>query len=243
MEANNVVVLCPTRERPEKAAEMVESFRDTATTLATEIVLVVDDDDLRLADYLALPDKFNKRSSGPLWPPDPVRVMVIPVAEGGSLTAATNTLAARIWGEDCIIGHVGDDHRFETNGWDKRIMEALHGRHGVAYGDDGFWHEALPTAAFLTSSIPRALGWYANPLCHHYGIDDTWGDLGRGIGSLHYLPDVRITQPGPHETMLAGDDVYWRAQVNREADAAAYFTWRDGPGRIETLERLRAALR
>jgi len=237
----DVIVLCPTRGRPDKAAEMVTSFRATATLFSTEIILVVDDDDPCVAEYLALPSQFMDQSSGPLRPPNPVHVMVIPIAEGGSLTAATNTAAKRIWDDDCIIGHVGDDHRFETLGWDKAVVDALE-RPGVAYGDDGHWHAQLPTAAFLSSVIPRTLGWYANPVTLHYGIDDTWGDLGRAIGNLRYLPDVRITQPGPYETSLAGDDVYWRAQEHREADANAYFEWRDQGGLGATTAVLRAAL-
>lgn len=221
---------------------MIASFRRTTELLATELVLVVDDDDPAIDDYRALPDKFNHVSSGPLWPPDPIRVLVIPAAEGGNLTAATNFAAARMWNEDCIIGHVGDDHRFETIGWDRKIAEAIGDKPGVAFGDDGFWHDQLPTAAFLSSDIPRALGWYANPITQHYGIDDTWGDLGRGIGALHYLPDVKIIQPSPYDTMVAGDAIYWRAQEHREADAAAYFAWRDGAGRRETVARLKAAL-
>lgn len=221
---------------------MVKSFRETASLFSTEVILVIDDDDETLGGYLALPKQFDQISSGPLWPPNPVQIMVIPAAEGGSLTAATNTAAARIWHEDCIIGHVGDDHRFKTVGWDKAIIEAIGNKPGVAYGDDGYWGERLPTAAFLHSSIPRALGWYANPITKHYGIDDTWGDLGRGIGALHYLPDVKIIQPGPEETYRNGDAVFFRAQEHRNSDADAYFRWRDGQGRVETIERLRAAL-
>lgn len=234
----NVVVLCPTRERPGKAAEMVASLRDTSVLLATEVLLVVDRDDPLLGEYLALPGRFNHQSPGPLWPPDPVRVVVLDPHETGSLTAATNCVATRVWGDDCIIGHVGDDHRFETVGWDQRFIEALK-TPGVAYGDDGHWHERIPTAAFISSVIPRTLGWYALPASRHYGIDNAWADLGRGIGALHYLPDVMIRQPRyPAEV----DDVYRRAQTTRAADREGYFRWRDGGGLKADVAKLRAAL-
>lgn len=220
---------------------MVASFRATASLFSTEIILVVDDDDPRVDEYLALPSKFTTQSPGPLWPPESIRIMVIPAAEGGSLTAATNTAVQRVWDDDCIIGHVGDDHRFETVGWDQRILDALE-EPGVAYGDDGFWGERLPTAAFLSSIIPRTLGWYALPTSRHYGIDDAWGDIGRQLARLRYLPDVKITQPGPYETSVNGDDVYWRAQVNREKDSAAYYVWRDQGQMQEDMQRLKAVL-
>lgn len=238
---SDIVVLCPTRERPGKAAEMMDSFRRTALLVASEMILVIDDDDPCLPEYRELPRRFNDYSAGVNKPPNELRLMVIPVAEGGSLARATNTAAARVWDDDVIIGHVGDDHRFESVGWDRRIVDTLV-QPGIAYGDDGFWGQRLPTAAFLSAIIPRTLGWYALPTSLHYGIDDAWGDIGRQIGRLWYLPDVKITQPGPYQTSLAGDDVYWRAQEHRAADSEAYYVWRDQGGMAHDMERLRAAL-
>jgi len=222
---------------------MVASLRETAHLFSTEVILVVDDDDPQRDKYLALPDRFYRLSSGPLWPPNAVRVMVIPAVEGGSLTAATNTAAKRIWNDDCIIGHVGDDHRFRTMGWDKMVTAALDGRVGVVYGDDGYWGEELSTAAFLSAAIPRTLGWYALPLTRHYGIDNAWGDIGKALDSLWYIPEMKIIQPGPGETAAAGDEVFWRAQETRSADAQAYFIWRDQGGREADVARLREGLR
>jgi hypothetical protein len=220
---------------------MAKSFRDTAALFSTQLILVIDRDDPLRDDYYQLPSHplLAQHSSGPLWPPDPVRIMEV---EGGSMAKATNEAAAMIWGDECIIGHVGDDHRFRTHGWDKQIASVLAGRAGVAFGDDGFWGERLPTAAFVSSIIPRTLGWLALPSSNHYGIDDAWGDLGRGLGRLFYLPDVKIFQPGPHETAAAGDDIFWRAQETRRHDEIAYYTWR-GEGGLETdLARLREAI-
>lgn len=240
---NEIVVLCPTRGRPNKAAEMVQSFRETTHLFSTEMILVVDDDDACLDDYRALPDQFNGVYVGRLAPPNPIKVMVIPADEGGSLTAATNTAARRIWDDDCIIGHVGDDHRFQSQGWDKMVTEALSGRIGVVYGNDGYWGQELPTAAFLSSAIPRALGWYALPLSRHYGIDNAWGDIGKALDSLWYIPEMKIVQPGPGETAAAGDDIFWKAQEHRAEDANAYFVWRDQGAMKEELGRLVEKLR
>lgn len=237
----DIVVLCPSRGRPDKAAEMLTSFRETAVLLATEMVLVVDEDDPTLEGYLALPSQFTVPRHGPLAPPNPPRIMILKPNETGNLTAATNTAAARIWDDDIIIGHVGDDHRFRSESWDKRISETLT-ETGVAYGDDGHWGQTLPTAAFLTSDIPRALGWYALPLSRHYGIDDAWGDIGRDLGCLHYLPDVKIIQPGPEQTAANGDAIFWKAQEHRSADADAFFNWRDNGGREADITRVRPLL-
>lgn len=221
---NDIVVLCPTRGRPEAAAEMVTSLRETAHLLATEVILVVDDDDPCLKEYLLLPDKFNGSSSGPLKPPNPLRVMVLSSGETGNLTAATNTSAARVWDEDCIIGHVGDDHRFRTPGWDKIIVETL-AEPGVAAPDDGFYGGQVPTAVFISSVIPRKLGWYALPTTYHLFIDNAWRSIGDGIGSYHMLPDVLVEHMHPDWGKGVNDWGYEHAKAGWSHDQSSYEAW------------------
>ena len=238
---SKIVVLCVTRGRPQSAFAMAKSFRDTASLFSSQLVLVIDHDEPNKEEYYRLPEHplLSQHSSGVLWPPDPIHIMEV---EGGSMAKATNEAAALIWNDDCIIGHVGDDHRLRTHGWDAKIAETLADTIGIAYGDDGYWGRRLPTAAFMSSVIPRSLGWLALPGSHHYGIDDAWGDIGRGIGSLHYLHDIKIIQPGPYDTIATGDDVFWRAQGARKEDVKAYYEWRNGKGRLDDLNRLKEVL-
>jgi hypothetical protein len=214
-----IVVLCPTRNRPEAAYQMALSFRDTTALFATSLVLVVDRDDPELDAYRAI--RVN-RSSGPLMPPDPVTVMVV---EGGSLTKATNEAAARVWDDDVIIGHVGDDHRFRTLGWDRTIVHALR-EPGIAYGDDLFQGPVLPTAVFMSAIIPRTLGWYALPGTRHLRIDTAWKDLGAGLDRLHYLPDVIIEHLHPAAGKGERDAGYDVAIAARQEDKEAWLEWR-----------------
>jgi hypothetical protein len=195
---------------------MVRSLRETALLFSTQVILVVDRDDPELNGYLGIPAQFTEAAGGrPLRPPDRPSVMVLDDELTGNLVRATNTAAARVWDDDVIIGHVGDDHRFRTPGWDKAIAAALT-EPGVAYGDDGYWGERLCTAWFVSASLPRALGWLALPTVSHYAIDDAWRDLGQLTGRLHYLPDVRIEHPTPAERPRG---------PSKRADKAAYRAW------------------
>lgn len=218
-----IVVLCPTRGRPESASRLAESFRDTAVLIGTELVLVVDDDDPSLPAYrdLRWVRRPGARSSGPIWPPDPVRLVTV---VGGSLTAATNQAAALVWDDDCIIGHVGDDHAFRTIGWDRCISETLV-EPGIAYGDDLLQGPALPTAVFMSSVIPRTLAWYALPGTRHMKIDTTWKELGERLGRLHYLPDVVIEHLHPAAGKAPEDAGYEAARASRDRDKAVYARW------------------
>ncbi len=151
-----IVVLCPTRERPHAALDMARSFRKTAALFSTELILVVDESDPTLAQYQTIPLLTNSSSTA-LLPPNAIRIMKV---EGGSLTDATNEAARRVWDDNDIIGHVGDDHRFVTPGWDRTVTRVLD-EPGVAYGNDLLQGPVLPTAVFMSSVIPRTLGWFA----------------------------------------------------------------------------------
>lgn len=215
-----IVVLCPTRGRPDAAFEMAKSFRETAALFSTELILVIDRDELARGAYELIPSLTNT-SSSELLPPNPVRVMVV---KGGSLTEATNEAAKRVWNDDCIIGHVGDDHKFVTPGWDKTVTQVLD-KPGVAYGNDLLQGPVLPTAVFMSSVIPRTLGWFALPGTRHMKIDTVWKDLGVKTGTLRYLPNVIIEHLHPSVGKSPEDEGYERARQSRRDDARAYKRW------------------
>lgn len=220
---------------------MVRSLRDTAHLFATQVILVVDRDDPELDGYLRLPGKFTEAGTGlPLRPPDRPSVMVLDDELTGDLVRATNTAAARVWDDDCIIGHVGDDHRFRTPGWD-RVIEAALSDPGIAYGDDLLQGANLPTAVFMSSAIPRTLGYFALPTCRHMRIDRAWKRLGEGLGRLRYLPDVVIEHLHPSAGKAPSDAGYERAVAGWPADKTAYRAWvRDGLG--PDVARVREAI-
>ena len=219
-----VLVLCPTRGRPERAADLFESFRATAELPSTQLVLVVDKDDPEVGRYLEIGEHTVQRYG---WSPDAPWAVGLEAHETGDLVKATNSGARRFWDRDLILGCVNDDMLFRTPGWDRRMTEVLHVP-GIAYGDDLFQHEQLVTSPFMSSIIPRALGWYALPSCEHLFIDNVWRDLGEALGVLHYLPDVVIEHIHPLAGKAEWDEGYEKANNQRvtDHDREAYHAWR-----------------
>lgn len=222
-----VVILCPTRENPAGALDMVRSVYETQHRIGTEVILVVDQDDPRLGEYQSIPSQIKYRSVRDYLRPDPPRVMIV---EGGSLTLATNEAVERIWDTDSIIGHIGDDHHFMTPGWDAAIRDTLLASPGVAYTHDGF-PTTWASMWFTNAIVPRTLGWLALPGTKHLAIDDAFMDLGAGLGRLSYLPDFLIK----HKHEADGVDIR-RDQVAahyakrvREQESKVYTDWQDGP--------------
>lgn len=219
----SVVVVVPSRGRPEAARLTVEAIRETAIRVATSVVLAVDADDPELDGYRRMVDGLHHR----LFADRPLLVVLEP-EETGDLVRATNTVSLRVAREDphAIIGNLGDDHRPRTRGWDRAVMESLEDP-GIAYGDDGIHGERLPSAPFISAEIVQALGWFALPACRHLYIDDAWRELGNALGRLRYLPDVSIEHLHPAVGKGAWDDGYTRAnsELATERDRLAFEGW------------------
>lgn len=233
-----VVAVIPSRGRPERARRALRALRDRAALVSTELVLVVDADDPELENYRAI------RFPDVPFRPQP-RLVILEGPETGNLVRATNTVSLRIAREnpDAIIGNLGDDHVARTDGWDRRIAEELE-RPGIAYGDDAFQGEKLPTAPFISARIVLALGWYALPSCRHLFVDNAWRDLGEMSGTLRYLPDVVIEHRHPLAGKAKWDPGYEKANGPEtvEHDKTAYYQWRAAlMGRdVETVRRVAA---
>lgn len=219
----NVVVVVPSRGRPEQARHTLEAIADTAARVSTRTVLAVDRDDPELAGYRALVGRPGRAYR------DPVTLVVLDADETGNLVKATNTVSLRIAAEDphCIIGNLGDDHRPRTPGWDSAVLEAL-ATPGVAYGDDLLQGEALPTAPFISAEIVQALGYYALPDLEHMFIDNVWRDVGAQTGTLRYLPSVVIEHVHPAAGKAEWDDGYLRVNSQQaiRRDHDRYYSWR-----------------
>jgi len=223
-----LIVLVPSRGRPQNAARLADAFEHTCTLPDTRLVFGVDDDDHTGGEYLPL------RSAR-------VGVDVVP-SRGVGMNAALNRLAGEYAPRCQVIGFMGDDHLPRTVGWDARVCEALAQRPGVAYADDLLQREALPTQVFLTSTVVETLGWMAPPLQRHLYLDNFWLYLGQRVG-ITYLPDVVIEHLHPLAKKADVDDGYKLVNARQmyEHDEKAFAAYLAGDFDTD-VARVKAAL-
>jgi hypothetical protein len=209
-----ITVICPSRGRPANVARLIESFRLTRVHRSTRLIIAVDSSDPDLVGY-------SNAVSG-------AGVFLLNVDSKRRNMVQTLNQAASYAVEDVvtILGFVGDDHVFETGGWDAKLNDALQPMM-IAYGDDGHQHEALPTAVFMDANIVRALGWMAPPGLHHLYVDNAWKVLGEVMQSLRYFPEIKITHLHPHAGRAEWDTTYEDAnsRYTNEHDRAEYHRW------------------
>jgi hypothetical protein len=231
-----IVIVMPSRGRPERAAEAIAAIRANAAVVDTTVVLAIDFDDPARPLYEALPVPALYRSE--------VNLVQLLADETGDLVQATNSVARRIAQQDptAIIGNLGDDHLVRTPGFDRLIADALR-EPGIAYGDDLFQGEALPTAPFISASLVNTLGWYFPPFLTHLFVDDAVKAIGTALGCLRYLPELVIEHAHPLIGKADWDEGYERAnsQETTDRDRIAYEAWRDGGGLAADLARFAVA--
>lgn len=205
---NDLLVIVPSRGRPQNLIELVRAWMETEAT--AHLLFGLDDDDSTTGDVQA----------GPIWSVRGPRLGM-----GGTL----NALAVAYAPDYRYVGFMGDDHRPRTPGWDRTIVRGLDDRaDGIGYGDDLVHGEALPTAAVVSSSIVRRLGYIAPPRLKHLYLDNFWLTLGTALGSLRYFPDVVIEHVHPIAGKAEWDEGYRRVNAGdiAEHDRAEFKRWK-----------------
>lgn len=220
-----LLVIVPTRGRPQNAARLAKAFEET-DSLNADLVFVADHDDPELPAYhLAAP-----------------RLLIYQGQTGQGLVSSLNWVAGIYADIYDHLGFMGDDHLPRTAGWDAHVLGALSAiEPRVVYGNDLLQGEFLPTAAFMPSRMVRALGWMAPPCLKHLYVDNFWLQLGRDLGGLRYLPEVIIEHIHPAAGKTAMDDRYSvvNAPAADQLDSDSWRDFRHGDGYAAALNRVR----
>ncbi|MFI8872474.1 hypothetical protein [Streptomyces sp. NPDC055243] len=230
--ADDLLVIIPTRGRPQAVPEIMQAWDDTGAT--ADVLFCVDKDDPELAAYKAHAKTYA----------DDGRVRFVFWARK-RLCGTLNQAAVKNAGAYRFLAFLGDDHRPRSEGWDARFRECLSGGGpGLVYGNDLLMGEQMPTAVAMTSDIVTTLGYFSPPVLVHLCLDLVWLEWGRGLGRITYLDDLVIEHMHPANGKAVVDAGYEECNSPEQvgADGAAYYDYRDNGGLEADLDKLRALL-
>jgi len=187
-----MTILVPSRGRPENIIRLMDAWSAT-TTQDTRLLVLVDDDDSKLDDYLSIPN---------------IDIRVGPrIRIGGTL----NVVAPEMALTSRNIGFMGDDHLPRTKGWDETFINELDRiKVGVVYGNDLAHGAGLATSVTMTSNIVNTLGYICVPGSIHLFLDNFWMELGRGT-NITYFDNVIIEHIHPNFQKALSDNTYTEA--------------------------------
>src|SRR5512146_1697468 len=182
----DMVVVVPTRGRPDNARRLIEACAKTCRA-DTRLLFGIDEDDAFGYEGTLGASELTIRPRMGLAP----------------WTNELAKLALHYHPSAAALFSCGDDHVPETDGWDVQLLEAL-GRTGGgwAYPDDSR-RDDIAEAVAVSVPIVAGLGWMALPDLHHWCIDNAWTALAKAVGRLEYLPDVKVPHYHPHSPVPA----------------------------------------
>lgn len=228
---SDLTIFVPTKGRPTQLLDFGGEFHRYLTA-DTKLVLVLDEDDDYLPQYISENDGR--------W-----EYYVSPPTRRGMVGALNN--AWRFYNSTgrlgFAVGFMGDDHRPRTSGWDSQYLSELRRLStGFVYGNDLFQYDRMPTQVAFTTDIAQALGYMCPPAFRHLCVDVVWKNWGDAIGRITYLPDTIIE----HMHYLAGkarEDRNYRAvnsMLIAEHDSGTYREYMAGQFHddVEKLKRL-----
>jgi len=175
----NLVILVPSRNRPESIAELIKSLDETETE--SDLIVIVDSDEPQMDAYLEL------------------GCDVLMVEKNGKGMAKPLNFAANYFRDKYRhFAFLGDDHRPRTKNWDTIFINALDELGiGLVYGDDLLQGQNLATAVAMSGEIVKELnGMVPQDMIHLY-LDNFWMTLGKDLNALRYIPEVVLEHLHP----------------------------------------------
>lgn len=237
-----LLMIVPSRGRPQAVAEMRHAVVAADTTIAS-VLFVVDDDDDTWLDYAASVERFGDKRI--------LAVRLGPVDERiPGMVQSLNPIAEYHAGIGNVfaIGFMGDDHRPRPSAvpWDHAyVAELKRLGTGMVYGNDLFQGPNIPTQIAMTADIIHALGYMVWPKFHHLYVDNMWKALGEATGCIRYMPDVIIEHMHPAAGKSQMDEGYARVNAGAvaEHDFGVYHEYITNqlPGDAEKIRALRSA--
>lgn len=220
-----ILVICPSRGRPKRAQDAIDSWKETTAGLS-DFVLMVDDDDKELPEYQKIEE---------------VIIRINKTTQRGAVSL--HNKAVKLFPDYQYYMPIADDNIFRTKNWDKVMIDKMKEKGwGIVYGDDLFDKGLSAMCPIFSANIIKTAGYISPPDIFHLWADVAWKDIGEGIGRLFYLPEVVVEHMHPNAKKAEDDDGYKavHSRLITDNDQNAYSGWKskEYPGLIEKLKKL-----
>jgi hypothetical protein len=200
----DLLVVTPTRARPERIMRLASSINRTATA-KTDLIVGLDDDDDTAAEVVEALKPYG------------VQCMRGPRA---GLGPWSNTLVQAGFGDYKAYASLGDDHVPRTLGWDAECLSQLDAMGGGYVVPNGLLSPGLPEQVVISAPVVEALGWLCLPSLDHWYVDRAWYDFATITQRYRWLDKVMVEHWQDPSDQTGAD-----AWATLEADRHVYATW------------------
>jgi hypothetical protein len=208
----------PSYGRPEKLL----ALRDAPGGMPENVIVLVNADDPKRADYLTLSP----------WP--------VHFAPAGSRLCDVWREVFRLFPDEPCYGLMSDDCIPMTPGWHEEMVKAAGTRHFANPRGGPMWPAKMRTATCIGGDLVRAMGGLAPDGFVHSFVDDVWDLVGNTFRLIVPLPDVVIEHRHPIYGTAERDDTHSRASAAFEQDRERFDQWRRDGEWVAMAQRLSA---
>jgi len=211
----------PSRGRPHNLKRFIEAYINTKGS--SRVYVRLDNDDLRLNDYLNLdyPESFE---------------VVIGPREG--LKAAMEEMFHKYPNEEWY-GLGADDIIPRTEFWDKYLAQEA-GLKKIAHPNDlgKKKKKFLPTHPVCGGDLVREVGWFGHPATKHFFLDNSWQYIGENLNCIVLREDIVVEHMHHSMGKAPIDETYSQVNNNMEHDCILYNNWIEeyGSSMIKSLK-------
>lgn len=239
-----LVMLVPSRSRPQNIAPLVDAWLETGGFAAADLLVAIDVDDPAFDEYehelRAAVERIGGRGRLVMHT-FPRHKQLVPKLNSVATLYATYLPGHR------LLGFAGDDHLPRTSGWAESFVELFDhdSAVGIAYPDDGYQGEKLASSWVMSADIVRELGRMVPAPVEHLYCDNSIMDVGRDAGCLRYVPEIVVEHINPYAGKTAFDAQYERVNGSEQyrRDRPAYKRWKRDGGLASDAEQARALIK
>jgi len=191
-----IAIMCPSRERSHKIKECIDCFYDNSSGLA-DLIISIDDDDSHKEKYREIVGQKGVLVEGP-------SMKCCPKLQWTFDNYVKDD-------KDIVVtGFIGDDTLCRTPRWDEKVLEEVDKMKGwgILHVNDLYTKERHAIHTFMTTNIPRAMGYFAHEGLIHVFIDNMWDTLGRKSGLMKFTPDIIFEHMHPANGHGGLDRIY-----------------------------------
>lgn len=245
MTMSPLLMIVPSRSRPQNIAPLVDAWLATGGFEAADLLVAIDRDDPTFEAYeQALIDAAIQVAAaghtGLIAHTMPRHEQLVPKLN------SVATLHAQYVPAHVLLGFGGDDHLPRTRGWSRSFVELFETdpKLGIAYPDDGYQGEKLASSWVMSADIVRELGRMVPADVEHLYCDNAVMDLGALAGCLCYVPGIEIEHVNPYAGKGELDEQYKRVNSHDQyrRDRPAYKRWKRDGGLALDADRVRALI-
>lgn len=205
-----ITILCPSRGRPHRLREMLDSVEDTVERPnGVEVIVGLDEDDPLKDEYYEAIDAARRPIA--VWThvggPRPVY-----------MSDVYNAMMAGPLFRGDVVCYCADDVQFGARGWDTYVQDAFKANPVLLLYDSGQDRDDCPIHGFVSKASCDALG-FLFPTGYEHGYVDRWlwavyRELRRNV----WTPKVRMHHRHWHADRSGYDGTYEFRSVARDAE-------------------------